>query len=188
MGFDVVTMGLQFVIGVLFGAILLRYAAKFRWSLYRFASGHLGLALILVLLYALVYAQLGTGLGIQYLFWHEDFPVRVSAAFGATLLLGVLGVIAFYLDPYPWATEHRTQAWLRVDEYEKRKLASWWSRRVNTPMVRQPWWRSIAGSATRSARGRPVPSPSRPTRPSPSSRRRRSWRSRSSGCITWRST
>jgi hypothetical protein len=87
-------------------------------------------------LYALVYAQLGTGLGIPYLFWHEDFATRVSAALGATLLLGVVGVNAYYLDPYPFATDQKTRAWLAVDEYLRGSVAAWWSRVPTPPITR----------------------------------------------------
>ncbi|MBX6316235.1 MAG: hypothetical protein IRY99_25480 [Isosphaeraceae bacterium] len=115
----------QLGVGVLvaFVALPLVYARRFFRPFYRFAVSHLNLFLILVLLYALVYAQLGNDLGIPYLFWHEDFRTRISASLGATLLLGVLGVIAFYLDPYPRWTGRKTWIWLKKDRYARQVVA-----------------------------------------------------------------
>jgi hypothetical protein len=125
---DTATIWGQRVAAILLVLILAWSYSGFWKSLYRFVVRYLGLLLVLVLLYALVYAQLGTALGLPYLFWHEDFRTRVSASMGSTLLLGLIGIIAFYLDPYPWSTEQMTADWLRVDEHFRQEVSAWWSR------------------------------------------------------------
>jgi hypothetical protein len=132
----------QLVAGLLIVPILLVRYWSFRWSFYRFATAHLGLITILVLLYLLVYAQIGTSLGVPYLIWDEDFLGRICSSYGATLLLGVLGVIAFYLDPFPWKTDQKTRSWLQADEVLKRQVTEWWRgwapRLVAQPSPAQP--------------------------------------------------
>jgi hypothetical protein len=156
---------LQYAAGALLIPFLLWYYARFVRSFYAFATRYVGLFAILALLYALVYAQLGTGLGIPYLFWHEDFPTRVSAALGATLLLAVVGVIAYYLDPYPWATDQKTADWLAIDEYLRGSVAAWWSRVLTPPIERIE--RAI-DRVMALVRGEPAPArPPRAVRPLP---------------------
>ena len=121
----------QVVAGLAIVPVLLAIYWRFRWNFYRFTIAYLGLVLILALLYALVYAQLGVGLGIPYLFWDESFRLRTIASLGATLLLGLLGIIAYYLDPYPLATHDRvTGPWLEADEAIKARVSAWWGRRL----------------------------------------------------------
>lgn len=72
---------------------------QFLRDLGRFLVYYPGQGLILGLLYLLVFGQLGTTLGIPYLFWHE-WPIhRASSSFGATLVLGLIGINAYYLIP-----------------------------------------------------------------------------------------
>jgi hypothetical protein len=120
----------QLVAGLLIVPVLLLRYWSFRWSFYRFVTAHLGLTAILVLVYLLIYALIGTGLGVPYLIWDEDFLGRFFSAFGATLVLGILGVIAFYLDPFPWKTARKTEAWLQADEHLKRQVSDWWRHRA----------------------------------------------------------
>jgi hypothetical protein len=118
------------VIGLGLVPVLVWVYWPFRVAFARFAIRYLGLILILGLLYMLVFAQVGTGLGLHLLFWNEYFWSRVSASLGATLLLGLLGIIAYYLDPYPVATGEQTAAWLRHDEQIKAVVARWWGQRL----------------------------------------------------------
>ena len=171
MSFHIAGLWLQAAGALLIVVVLLMYALQNWWSLYRFVAAHFGLVSLLGLLYALVFAQVGTSLGIHYLFWHEDFPTRVGAAAGVTLLLGVLGTIAYYLDIYPWATEEKTRAWLSIDEYLKGRSRSSWSRRLTTPLFRRPAWhvsgwvRENVLGGTRGARPEPYPEPRLAGRP-----------------------
>ena len=128
MSWDVALVMLKVSAALGFVGGWLWYYRKFMGHLYHFAIEYPGLILILVLLYLLIYAQLGTGLGLPYLIWHEDFLDRVISALGATLLLGVLGVIAYYLDPFPWQTDQETAEWLKADEYLRRRVVAWWER------------------------------------------------------------
>jgi hypothetical protein len=148
MAWDDVLFYVQLVAGLSIIPILLWRYWSFRWEFYDFTTSYLGLIAIPVLLYLLVYAQLGTGLGLPYLFWHENFVGRLAFANGATLLLGVLGVIAFYLDRFPWNTDRKTVSWLRTDECMKQAIAAWWSRRLpwisatppSAPLAAPPTW------------------------------------------------
>jgi hypothetical protein len=109
---------------------LIWYYRRFVVPLVRFATRYLGLTAVLVVLYLMVYGLLGSGLGIPYLFWHDDFWARAFSSAGATMLLAVVGVIAYYLDPYPWATGRRTAEFLRADEQIKHRIEGWYSRRL----------------------------------------------------------
>jgi hypothetical protein len=100
----------------------------------RFATRYLGLTAILVLLYLMVYGLIGEGMGIPYLFWHDDFWARALASTGAILLLGVVGVIAYFLDPDPWATERRTSEFLQADERIRHRIQGWYARFLSTPV------------------------------------------------------
>src|SRR4051794_22750566 len=75
------------------------YYLGYARAMYRFAVYHFGLIILLIFIYSLIFSWVGRGLGIPGLFWHEDFQSRVSASAGATLLLGIVGVIAYFLDP-----------------------------------------------------------------------------------------
>jgi hypothetical protein len=135
-------IGVQGGVFVLLLVGLLYAYWEFKGPFCRFAVRHLGLTALLVLVYLLLYGLVGTGFGIPYLFWHEDFRPRVGAAMGVTLLLGVLGMIAYYLDPFPRATERRTSQWLRADEQLKAMVQRWWRRepaaRADGPGVSAP--------------------------------------------------
>jgi hypothetical protein len=125
---DTMITWLQYTAAVALGLWLMWYYRTFQRPLYRFLSTYLGLTAILALLYLLVYAQLGTSFGVPYLFWHEDALSRVSASTGATLLLGLIGVTAFYLDPFPLETGVQTRAWLVSGEAIRTYLVKWWRR------------------------------------------------------------
>jgi len=127
--------GLQLIAVGLLGVFLLWFYSPFYGALYRFLTTYLGLTLLLVLIFALVYGLLGPGFGIPYLFWHEKFAGRVGASLGVTLVLGVVGVIAFYLDPHPWETARKTANWLAADEALKARIDIFWHRglRVDPP-------------------------------------------------------
>ena len=86
------------------------------------------LVVVLVVLYLMIYGQLGTSYGIQNLFWHEHGSVR--SWHGATLLLGLIGTLAFNLDPHPRATYFKAGKFLgepgrgpqesRADKHQRR--------------------------------------------------------------------
>src|SRR5215217_4351515 len=84
--------------------LILWYYRRFIVGLLRFATRYVGLTIVLVVLYLFIYGLLGAGMGIQYLFWHDDFWVRASSSAGATMLLALVGMIAYYLDPNPGMT------------------------------------------------------------------------------------
>lgn len=109
---------------------MLWYYWEFAPSLYRFAARFPGLIVLVAVLYLMVYGLLGSSLGVDYLFWHDDFPVRSFSSAGATLFLGLVGVIAYYLDPNPWATAERTGAFLKPEEEIKRRVEVWYARRL----------------------------------------------------------
>jgi hypothetical protein len=118
-------------------ALLVRYRS-FAKDLYWFAVSQVGLLALIGLVYALAFGQIGTGLGINYLFWHEDFPTRVSASLGVTLFLGLVGSIAYYLDPLPWRTDQKTRAWMAPDELIKRAITRFWWRLIGRPAPEHP--------------------------------------------------
>ena len=66
-------------------------------SLLRFLADHPSQAAIVVMLYAIVYGQVGNALGIPYLFWNEEPVTRLLAAAEATLLLATIGITAYFL-------------------------------------------------------------------------------------------
>src|SRR3954468_15616783 len=121
------------------GLFMLWVYRRFLGSLYRFVTTHLGLSLVIVLVYLIVYAQVGADFGIAYLFWHEDFKRRAIASWGVTMLLGVIGVIAYYLDPHPWETDRKTAGWLAPEEAIKARWRLWRpTRREGLPDARAP--------------------------------------------------
>ena len=135
---------------------LLWYFRPFARSLYRFATTYLGLTAVLIFLYLLVYAQVGTSLGLPYLFWHEDAWPRLIAATGATLLLALIGVSAYYLSPYPLETGVQTKNWLRSEEAIRTSCVRFW-RKVG----RFLWWLP-AKIAAKLSGSRSEPQPERP--------------------------
>ena len=124
---------------------LIWYYRRFVVGFLRFATTYLGLTAVLVVLYLMVYGLLGSGLGIPYLFWHDDFQDRAFSSTGATMLLAVVGVIAYYLDPYPWATDRRTAEFLQADERIKHRIEGWYSRWLPLAAARpdNPRWAGI---------------------------------------------
>ncbi len=134
---------------------LVFYYRQFVAGLIRFATTYLGLTAVLLVLYLMIYGLLGSGLGIPSLFWHDDFWTRASSSTGATMLLAVIGVIAYYLDPYPWATHRRTADFLQADEQIKHGIQNWYSKwlriaaaRPDDPRwagTRLRWWNYLMG-------------------------------------------
>ena len=85
---------------LIFFATLLTLLVVYRTfipDLFRFLIDHGVQAIILILFYALIYGQIGTGLGLPLLFWSEEPLTRWSVAFCSTLLLTVIGVNGYYL-------------------------------------------------------------------------------------------
>jgi hypothetical protein len=101
------------------------YYESFVGPLFRFATRYVGLTAVVAVLYLMVYGLVGADLGIPYLFWHDDFWARASSAAGATMLLAVVGIIAYYLDPYPWATARKIARFLKSDDRTEKKHR-WW--------------------------------------------------------------
>ena len=54
-----------------------------------------------MLIYGMIYGQIGAGYGAHYQFWHDDILIRFGASAAVTLLLGILGMLAFFLDQRP---------------------------------------------------------------------------------------
>ncbi len=117
----------QFVLVAAIGiALVVRYRG-FVSDLVRYLLDHLGQAAILVLLYLIVYAQVGGALGVPYLFWNEEPVTRFFASMGCTLLLALLGINAYYLIP---ADEHvivmrRIQSFLACPSKFKLPFGGW---------------------------------------------------------------
>ncbi|SIO59461.1 Patatin-like phospholipase [Singulisphaera sp. GP187] len=66
-------------------------------SLLRFLADHPSQAAILIVLYAIVYGQIGNAIGIPYLFWNEEPVTRLLAATESTLLLAIIGISSYFL-------------------------------------------------------------------------------------------
>lgn len=65
-------------------------------AMIRYATTHVALVLVLVLVYGFVFGLVGTGNGIPSLFWNDEPWSRFFAGLGGTLLLLELGVIVYY--------------------------------------------------------------------------------------------
>ena len=87
--------GLAAAIGIALVAIYWTFLA----DLLRDLLEHLGQTVVLILLYLIVYAQVGGAMGVPYLFWNEEPITRFFAGAGCTLLLALLGTNAYYLIP-----------------------------------------------------------------------------------------
>jgi hypothetical protein len=88
-------------------------------ALIHFAFRHALLLATVILLYAMVYGQVGTDYGIVRLFWHDRPTTRMAASLGATLLLADLGLIVYLAAPEvvvafigapPWNGQRRSIA------------------------------------------------------------------------------
>lgn len=126
---------LQIVVAVL-GAVAL-LSAYLRWlpALVRFAFGHAALVLAVVLVYGIVYGQIGSDYGLVSLFWNDSPTTRISASLGVTLLMADLGVLVYYaapqlvaslIGPPPWRSHGRNDKSRTVGEnlaYLRRFLA-----------------------------------------------------------------
>jgi hypothetical protein len=97
------------VLAALLAALLFVYA-PFLPSFIRYGLDYGGQFLIMLLLFLLVWGQVGVGLGIPALIWNEDPWVRLASSFGATLLLCLLGVNSYYLGVNPGARREGTEA------------------------------------------------------------------------------
>ena len=71
-----------------------------------FAIRYLMLTLIIVLVYAIVFGLFGGSFGLPYLFWSDDVRTRIEAAAAVTLLLAVIGTVAFHVVPHHVAAHH----------------------------------------------------------------------------------
>src|SRR4051812_48359205 len=80
---------LQWALFVAIVASLCLHYRRFWGDVSGFATSYLGLFLILVLLFLIVYAQVGTAQGVQNLFWSERLVDRIASSLGATMLLGL---------------------------------------------------------------------------------------------------
>jgi hypothetical protein len=108
-----VQVGIAATIGV---ALLVLYR-EFAGDLLRFLLDRLGQTVILVLMYLIVYAEIGGALGVPYLFWNEEPVTRFFAAVGCTLLLALLGTNAYYLIP----EREQTSVMNRIREFHSRR-------------------------------------------------------------------
>jgi hypothetical protein len=89
----------QIVLVVGGAAVLIRAYLASLPAVFYFAFRHALLAVVVVLLFAMIYGQFGTEYGIERLFWHDRPTTRIAASLGATLLLADLGIIVFLAAP-----------------------------------------------------------------------------------------
>jgi hypothetical protein len=89
--------------------------------LYKYWVSHPSQFAIVVILFGIVYGQLGSSLGVPSLFWNEVPKTRGSASLGATLVLGLLGIIAFYLIP----KESHEDTIKKIGEFLKDDYSGW---------------------------------------------------------------
>ena len=115
---------IQWTIALAMPVFWLWYYRQFLFKFVRFMTTYLGVTVVMVLLYLMVYGLVGSDLGIPYLFWHDDFLARTVSSAGATMLLALLGMIAYYLDPYPWSTSRKVGKFLEADELIKERFAA----------------------------------------------------------------
>jgi hypothetical protein len=110
---------LQIVIAVIGAGILILAYLPSLPELLRFAFRHAALVFVVVLVYGLVYGQIGTDYGIVSLFWNDRLTTRISASLGVTLLLADLGIVVYFaapelvaamIGPPPWNGTPRTVA------------------------------------------------------------------------------
>jgi hypothetical protein len=110
---------LQIVVAVAGAAALIHLYLPSLSEFIGFAFRHAALVLVALLIYAMVYGQLGADYGIVSLFWSDQVRTRISASLGATLLLADLGIIVFLVAPElaaavvgppPWNDGTRTVA------------------------------------------------------------------------------
>jgi hypothetical protein len=104
---------LQFVALLLTTGVLSVYYRAFWKDLYYFAVTYTGLFAVMVLLYLIVYGQVGTSFGLQNLFWSEQPLARFFSSFSATLLLGLIGTLACHIDPQPLHSALKINEFLR---------------------------------------------------------------------------
>ncbi len=79
--------------------ILLWVYRCFLPDFFRFLYEHVFQAILLILVYALIYGQIGAGLGLPALFWNEEPFARFFSAMGSTLVLAMIGITAYYSIP-----------------------------------------------------------------------------------------
>jgi hypothetical protein len=106
--------------------VLLWLYRRFIPDLCRFLIDHGVQAVILILFFALIYGQIGQGLGLPLLFWSEEPLTRWFVAVCSTLLLAVIGINGYYLlgdipiprgdGPFPrmvrWVLGSRAMRWV----------------------------------------------------------------------------
>jgi hypothetical protein len=140
-------MGLwiQAALGLAIVILLLAIYWRFRTDLLRYLLDHLGQSIILVLLYLIVYAQLGGELGIPYLFWNEEPLTRFSAAVGCTLLLALIGTNAYYLIPEDQQPQvmNRTKEFLDTRSILKLPFGGWLEPRTGNPLELSRFLRTV---------------------------------------------
>lgn len=97
----------------LFGVYGFRQGGRFLGPLLRFLHDHLIQAAFLALVFSLVWCLVGKAFGVPDVIWSESGPGRIASAMGATLVLALIGINAYYLDPDPEATHTRIAAYMR---------------------------------------------------------------------------
>lgn len=110
---------LQIVIAVVGAVVLILAYLPCLPELLRFAFRHAAIVFVVVLVYGLVYGQIGTDYGIVSLFWNDRLTTRICASLGVTLLLADLGIVVYFaapelvaamVGPPPWNGTARTVA------------------------------------------------------------------------------
>ncbi len=93
---------IQIVIAVMGAGVLMLFYLQSLPELLRFAFRHAAIVFVVVLVYGLVYGQIGTDYGIVSLFWNDRLTTRISASLAVTLLLADLGIVVYFAAPSSW--------------------------------------------------------------------------------------
>jgi hypothetical protein len=108
---------IQVVLAVVGAGVLIRAYLASLPALIRFAFGHAAIVIVVIVVYGIVFGQIGTDYGLDSLFCNDQVLTRVSASLGVTLLLADLGVIVYFASPElvavligspPWNGKART--------------------------------------------------------------------------------
>lgn len=84
----------------------------------RFLADHLVQAGLLVIVLLIVWGLVGSTWGLPELVWSHEALTRLFAAMSAVLVVGLIGIIAFYLDPDHDATQIRVDSFHHQNKVE----------------------------------------------------------------------
>lgn len=99
--------------GILIWFYFIREHGQFFWPLVHFLHDHIFQSILLFLTFGIVWCLVGTIFGLPDLIWSESDNGRFLSALGATMVLALIGINAFYLDPHPDETKDKVEGFLR---------------------------------------------------------------------------